>query len=99
MSDLIMQLAGVIQRDVSGFNEIANNVANANSVGFKSTRSFNVLLPAPVSQGVAQGLSAVEAQTLTSAFGGALHVTGRMGDLALSGDGWFLDQLPLETIQ
>lgn len=94
MSDLIMQLAGVIQRDVDGFTEIANNVANANSVGFKSARTFNVFAPHPQMQGVSQGLSAVVAQTYTNPEGGALHLSGRATDLALSGDAWFVLQTP-----
>lgn len=41
MSDLIMQLAGVIQRDIDGLKDVAQNVANANTPGYRSSRAFS----------------------------------------------------------
>lgn len=94
MSDLIMQLAGVIQRDVDTLNEVSNNVANANSVGFKSARAFNVFAPQLQPEGLSQGLDAVQTLTYTDPSGGALHTSDRATDLALSGDAWFVLQTP-----
>lgn len=94
MSDLIMQLAGVIQRDINGFNEIANNVANANTVGFKSARSFSALAPHQSLHGVNEGFDAVVSRTYTNPAGGALQASGNVTDLALSGDAWFVLQTP-----
>jgi len=94
MSDLIMQLAGVIQRDVDSLNEVSNNVANANSIGFKSARAFNVFAPQLQADGLSQGLDAVQTRLYTDAAGGALQSSERNTDLALSGDAWFVLQTP-----
>jgi flagellar basal-body rod protein FlgF len=94
MTDLIMQLAGVIQRDIDGLTEVSNNVANANSVGYKSARAFNVFAPLAPVEGMRQGLDSVQAQSYTDPTGGALQTTGRVTDLALAGDAWFVLQTP-----
>lgn len=85
MSDLIMQLAGVIQRDINGLGAVAQNVANANSPGYKSTRSFNVYAPLD-----STGFEAIYEQSYVEPAGGALDVTGRATDLAVDGDAWFV---------
>ncbi|HLD64648.1 MAG TPA: flagellar hook-basal body complex protein [Pseudomonas sp.] len=89
MTDLIMQLAGVIQRDIDNLNDVSHNVANANSMGYKSARAFNVFDPALPGNTMSQGLAAVQAQSYIDPTGGALQSTGRVTDLALSGDAWF----------
>ncbi|MDG9930377.1 MULTISPECIES: flagellar hook-basal body complex protein [unclassified Pseudomonas] len=94
MTDLIMQLAGVIQRDIDGLTDVSHNVANANSVGYKSSRAFNVFSPLLPVDGMRQGLDAVQARSYVDPAGGALQTTGRVTDLALAGDAWFVLQTP-----
>lgn len=93
MSDLIMQLAGVIQRDIDSLNDVAQNIANANTPGYRAGRTFNVLGPVQANA-VNPGLASIHSITALDTTGGALHVTGKVTDLALAGDGWFLLQTP-----
>ncbi|MBX8532915.1 flagellar hook basal-body protein [Pseudomonas cichorii] len=90
MSDLIMQLAGVIQRDINNLKAVSQNVANANTYGYKAERTFNVMASNVAGLGVASGLDEIQSQTSISTDGGALKHTGRGTDLALSGDAWFV---------
>jgi len=92
MSDLIMQLAGVIQRDIDSLKEVSQNVANANTPGYRASRGFNVLAPASMAVGASQGLDAIESRTSLDLQGGALQQTGTATDLALTGDAWFAVQ-------
>ncbi|MCZ4324652.1 flagellar hook-basal body protein [Pseudomonas anguilliseptica] len=94
MSDLIMQLAGVIQRDIDTLNEVSQNVANANTTGYKASRAFSVLAPVASVSGGPQSLNAIQTQTSISTEGGALQHTGKATDLALAGDAWFALQTP-----
>ncbi|MNQ43944.1 Flagellar basal-body rod protein FlgG [compost metagenome] len=94
MSDLIMQLAGVIQRDIDNLKAVSQNVANANTYGYKSERTFNVMTSNVAGTGVPGGLDDIQAQTWISTDGGALQPTGRVTDLALSGDAWFALKTP-----
>ncbi|PMZ73748.1 flagellar hook-basal body protein [Pseudomonas sp. FW305-70] len=94
MSDLIMQLAGVIQRDIDNLKAVSQNVANANTYGYKSERTFNVMTSNVAGIGVPGGLDDIQAQTWISTDGGALQPTGRVTDLALSGDAWFALKTP-----
>lgn len=94
MTDLIMQLAGVMQRDIDQLMDVSHNVANANSPGYKSARAFNVFNPALATQNIDQALASVHAQSYIDPVGGALHVTGRVSDLALDGDAWFVLRTP-----
>lgn len=99
MSDLIMQLAGVIQRDIDNLKAVSQNVANANTYGYKAERTFNVMGANVMGAdagviGVNAGLNDIQAQTWISTDGGALQHTGRVTDLALSGDGWFALKTP-----
>lgn len=89
MTDLIMQLAGVLQRDVDSLKSVSMNVANANTPGYRETRAFNVYSPAPGTHQVAQGLDTISTQVAISTQGGTLQVSGRPTDLAVDGDGWF----------
>ncbi|MDU9030462.1 flagellar hook-basal body protein [Pseudomonas mediterranea] len=96
MSDLIMQLAGVIQRDIDNLKAVSQNVANANTYGYRAERTFNVMPANSMAggTGVSSGLDDIQAQTWISADGGALQHTGRATDLALSGDAWFALKTP-----
>lgn len=86
MSDLIMQLAGVIQQDMNTLREVAQNVANANTPGYKATRSFNALSTTTT------GLSAIERHEVLRQESGGIHQTGKLTDFALTGDAWFVVQ-------
>lgn len=94
MSDMIMQLAGVIQRDIDTLKEVSQNVANANTTGYKAGRAFSVQALAKPASGVAVGLDGLHTQTSINTDGGALQATGRVTDLALSGDAWFAVNTP-----
>lgn len=94
MTDLIMQLGGVIQREIDTLKEVSQNVANANTPGYKATRAFSAFTDGLVSQGVTPGLSAIENQAAIKTDGGVLQLTGRPTDLAVSGDAWFVLQTP-----
>lgn len=94
MSDLIMQVAGVIQRDIDSLRDVSQNVANANTTGYRGTRAFNVLLPAQGATGLSQGLDGIETRSTFNLEGGALQQTGKATDLALTGDAWFSVQGP-----
>ena len=89
MSDLIMQLAGVIQRDIDSLNAVSQNVANANTPGYRASRSFNVLTPVSTPTGASQGLESIASRTSFDLQGGALQQTGTATDLALTGEAWF----------
>lgn len=82
---------------------IGDNLANATTVGFKSTRvDFQTLLSQTVSFGTAPsgflggidpvqiGLGATVAQTSRDFRQGEFEVTGRPSDLAIEGDGFFI---------
>ncbi|MDZ4298837.1 MAG: flagellar hook basal-body protein [Moraxellaceae bacterium] len=93
MTDLIMQLAGVIQHDMDTLREVAQNVANANTPGYKAARSFNALtLDMNKASGPVGGMAAIERQAALRQESGGLQQTGRLTDLALSGDAWFVVQ-------
>jgi flagellar basal body rod protein FlgG len=94
MTDLIMQLAGVMQRDIDSLKDVSQNVANANTPGYKASRSFNVLVPVAGASDTYQGLNGIQQQTSIETKGGALQQTGRATDLALDGDAWFGLQTP-----
>lgn len=94
MTDLIMQLGGVIQREIDTLKEVSQNVANANTPGYKATRAFSVFPQGTVSPGAAPSLSAIENQATIKVDGGALQLTGRPTDLAVSGDAWLVLQTP-----
>lgn len=94
MSDLIMQLAGVIQRDIDGLKDVAQNVANANTPGYRSSRAFSLYSPSAGGSGVEQGLDSIYMGSSLNTQGGALQHSGRATDLALSGDAWFGLQTP-----
>jgi len=92
MSDMIMQLAGVIQRDIDSLKAVSQNVANANTHGYKAERTFSVMAPGVA--GVPTGFDSIQSQTSINPDGGALQQTGRVTDLALSGDAWFALKTP-----
>lgn len=103
MSDLVMQLAGVIQHDMDTLREVAQNVANANTPGYKAARSFNTLSAAATASAAdagqagaasafSRGLGSIERQGALRQDTGALQQTGRALDFAISGDAWFVVQ-------
>lgn len=89
MSDLILQLAGVIQRDIDSLKGVSQNIANANTPGYRASRTFSVLAPADLGTGTSHDLEAIESLTSFNLQGGALQQTGTATDLALTGDAWF----------
>lgn len=94
MTDLIMQLGGVIQREVDTLKDVSQNVANANTPGYRATRAFSVFTEATPPQGVTPGLLGIENLATIKTDGGVLQLTGRPTDLAVSGDAWFVLQTP-----
>lgn len=94
MTDLIMQLGGVIQREMDTLKDVSQNIANANTPGYRATRAFSAFAEAMPSQGEISNLSAIHNQAVIKTDGGALQLTGRSTDLAVSGDAWFVLQTP-----
>jgi len=99
MTDLIMALGSVIQREMDTLMAVSQNVANANTTGYRASRSFHVI-PASasalgaVSADIAAELSGIESRQAIKPDAGALHFTGLQTDLAISGDAWFVVQTP-----
>lgn len=94
MSDLIMQLAGVMQRDIDSLRAVSDNVANANTPGYRASRTFNALESPIATQLPEVGLGGIRPVTSIDTRNGALQRTDRVTDLALDGDGWFGLQTP-----
>jgi flagellar basal-body rod protein FlgF len=76
---------------------VANNVANANTAGFKADRSFFESYLEPLS-GPGGGVSFVEdAATYVDQSSGPIEVTGNPLDIALDGDGFLAVATPQGT--
>lgn len=97
MSDGIWSaLSGAIAQQRS-LDIVANNVANANTTGFRADRAvFEHTLSQAGADGPApQSLSYVNvAEIATDHSAGAMQQTGGPLDLALEGDGWFSVRTP-----
>lgn len=91
MSDLILNLAAIIQREVDVVSGAAQNTANANTVGYKSLRTFSTLSGVDTAAGTAPATVIANHVTATD---GMLKFTGRDTDLALSGNAWFVVKTP-----
>jgi|GEM_PF-959760 len=96
MSDLIMQLAGVMQREIDGLTDVAQNTANANTVAYKASRSFASMVLTNSNMTMSEKLNALVTDTQVILKDGALQQTGQSTDLALAGNGWFLVQIGQE---
>lgn len=93
MSDLIMQLAGVMQREIDSLQDVAQNAANANTVAYRASRSFaSMALPDAPEAKTTDKFAAIEHGSQLSLKDGALQQTGKLTDLALAGNGWFVVQ-------
>lgn len=94
MTDLIMQLASVIQREVDTLKDVSQNAANANTPGYRATRTFNIFESTTAVNNPSQDLGLIQARSDVKTENGALQQTGRLTDLALSGHAWFVLQTP-----
>lgn len=97
MSDAIMQLAGVIQRDINNLDAVAQNVANANTPGYRAGRTFSALIGPPADAQPLNGLEYISSRSATQLVGGAIQTTGISTDFALDGDAWFMVSAPTGT--
>ena len=97
------------QQGLSGLNAasrnldvIGHNIANANTVGMKSSRAeFAELYASSVcaSGGISQGIG-VSIATVSQAFTqGNLTITGRDMDVAINGNGFFAMSMPDGSLQ
>jgi flagellar basal-body rod protein FlgF len=92
--------AGSLKARSTQLDVVSNNLANANTVGYKPERSFFTVFNKAQAEG--RGLpytkalndGAVFAQQGTDFAQGALKVTGRPLDLAVEGNGFFMVQTP-----
>lgn len=106
MSDLILGLAGVIQKEIDRLGSVAQNAANANTVGYKAVQEFAALAgveaaaarpgagPSAAPAPAATAMERLDSATYLRTQDGALRHTGRATDLALSGDAWFVVDTP-----
>jgi flagellar hook protein FlgE len=95
MSLLDAMYTGVSGLDAEGdaLGVIGNNVANANTVGFKESRAiFETVMGAAVGSPDQIGDGVVMGRTQQIFTEGSLESTGNPTDLALSGDGFFVVQ-------
>lgn len=91
-----MSLTSALQTGVSGLGAnstavggISENIANANTVGYK--RSFSQMVTTTASQGTDKGvLSVIAEERLTVYSAGGLIATNSSTDLAVSGTGFFV---------
>jgi flagellar basal-body rod protein FlgF/flagellar basal-body rod protein FlgG len=91
-------LSGSVSRQ-QAMDNIANNLANLNSTGFKKDRiSFESVLRGSQQIGQARGINYSRIRTIGTDFSqGALRDTGRDLDLAISGEGFFKIQRDGQT--
>jgi flagellar hook protein FlgE len=84
-----------LNANMSELSVIGNNIANVNTVGFKSSRvSFQDILSQTLSGNNQIGLG-VEMSAITKTFTqGAFETTGNALDLAISGNGFFIVEDP-----
>ncbi|QTN37167.1 flagellar hook protein FlgE [Cognatishimia activa] len=101
-----MSLTSALQTGVSGLSAnstavggISENIANANTVGYK--RSFSQMVTTTASQGSDKGVLSVIAQEVSTIYAaGGLIATNSNTDLAISGRGFFVvTEQPNETNQ
>lgn len=77
----------------NNLNTVANNVANANTYGYKSdTMVFNRYLTKDVHD---NNTMPQDFSTVADDKTGALKITNRPLDIAITGNGWFLIQTPV----
>lgn len=96
MTDLIMALGSIIQRDTDTLRAISQNIANANTAGYRALNSFSAFGMSKVADGagIASELSSLESHQSLRINAGAFNVTGRKTDIAISGDAWFVVLTP-----
>lgn len=94
MTDMIMQLGGVLQREIDTLKDVSQNIANANTPGYKATRPFSAFSAVTAPNSASQGLVSIENQAVVKTDAGTLQITGRATDFAVSGDAWFVVQTP-----
>jgi flagellar hook protein FlgE len=83
-----------------GMNVISNNIANANTRGFKGDRAeFEDLLSLSLNENSQLGRGSRLRNITTSFTQGALSNTGGITDLGIQGDGFFMVKNPKSEIQ
>lgn len=94
MSDFIMGLAGVIQKEINSLATVAQNAANANTVGYRAVQNFATLSGVESGKNPAPAMERLQSAQNVEQRDGALRHTGRDTDLALSGNAWFVINTP-----
>lgn len=97
MSDLILSLAGVIQKEINRLGSVAQNAANANTVGYKAVQEFAAMAGVENGKPAASAIERLQSDTYLREQDGALRHTGRSTDLALAGNAWFVLDTPQGT--
>lgn len=83
MSEAIMKLTDVLQRDLHTIQSVANNAANTVTNGYRAERNFSAI------DGVQPGLISAAQTIAISNHEGAKAITQRPLDFVIVGDGWF----------
>lgn len=86
MDNTLYVIAAALDCSIQEQQRIANNLANAETAGFKEVLSSMENLPASADESGGQGLPRAAVKTAFSQ--GALEKTGAIFDLALQGDGF-----------
>ena len=91
MTDTILQLAHVIQREFDALKIMAQNSANISTIGYRS-ESFFSTLNSPLSSTVPaiEKLDQIEQRSYINPNNGSLMSTNRDLDFAVGGKGWFV---------
>jgi flagellar basal-body rod protein FlgF len=99
MDPLTIAAAGGMQARLQSLDMLANNLANAETGGYKTDREFyNIYQSAEAgADGDASGLPVIE-RTWTDFSPGVLRATGGPLDLAVSGNGFFAVDGPAGTL-
>lgn len=98
MTDFILGLAGVIQKEINMLGSVAQNSANANTVGYKAVQRFSTMAgvdpSAAKDKSAQEKLDNLQEEISVRLSDGALRYTGRNTDMALSGNAWFVIDTP-----
>ena len=88
MDKLLYIAASGAKQDLLGASIRANNLANAQTTGFKAQLEQTRAMPA-FGEGLATRVFSITENAVNNFEGGALIQTGRELDFAIQGDGWF----------
>ncbi|TAM85045.1 MAG: flagellar hook-basal body complex protein [Candidimonas sp.] len=96
MDRIVYTAAGGAARTLEAQAALANNLANADTTGFRAQLAAYRAVPVNVPDAPQPGTRVLTATTTGASLmaHGAIHTTGRVLDVAVQGDGWIAVQTP-----